>query len=105
MTPWISSRTNRSLSWESVRKKRGYRDALYLRDNRTCVYCLSSGETTVLTLDHITPRCRGGSNTPHNLVSACRSCNSSKNSTPLEEWGTPEQVERVNVWTSRFLFM
>lgn len=45
------------------------------RDGNKCVYCSAADD---LTLDHVVPLSRGGSNTAENLVTACRSCNSSK---------------------------
>lgn len=56
---------------------------VFARDNHRCVYC---GRTDDLTLDHVTPLTRGGANTPENLKTACRSCNSSKNNKTPEEW-------------------
>lgn len=53
--------------------------AIYLRDGLACCYCGASVETeTKLTLDHLTPRSRGGSNQATNLVTACVRCNSSR---------------------------
>ena len=63
------------MNW--IRKEK--RLALYLRDGLACVYCgegIEQGAT--LTLDHLTPYSNGGSNCSHNLVTACRRCNSSR---------------------------
>ena len=49
----------------------------------TCVYC---GATDALSLDHLIPRLRGGEDEANNLVTACRSCNSSKGSRDMLEW-------------------
>ena len=43
-------------------------------DNR----CLRCGSDEPLTVDHVTPLSRGGSNTVENLQSLCRRCNSIK---------------------------
>lgn len=53
------------------------------RDNHRCAYC---GRTTPpLTVDHILPRSRSGSDTWENLVAACVRCNNRKgNRTPEE---------------------
>jgi hypothetical protein len=53
----------------------GQRERIYERDGYRCVEC---GETDDLTLDHIHPRSRGGSDRDPNLRTLCRSCNSSK---------------------------
>ena len=53
--------------------------AIYLRDGLACVYCGAGVEDGVtLTLDHLTPRCKGGDNSSTNLVTACLRCNSAR---------------------------
>lgn len=58
-------------------------DEVFKRDGYKCVYC---GSTEKLTLDHIVPKSKGGSNNTNNLACCCRSCNSSKKDKSLEEW-------------------
>jgi len=48
-----------------------------------CIYC---GSIERLTIDHLIPRLVGGTHCQHNLVRACRSCNSSKGALDLLEW-------------------
>jgi 5-methylcytosine-specific restriction endonuclease McrA len=48
---------------------------VFERDGRVCRYC---GATDRLTIDHVLPRRRGGSDDLSNLVVACRQCNSKK---------------------------
>lgn len=61
--------------------------AIYHRDGLCCVYCGSTVEEgAFLTLDHITPCELGGSNEATNLITACRSCNSSKCDRPLKQF-------------------
>lgn len=43
--------------------------------NGKCVYCNSTND---ITIDHIVPLTKNGTNSLHNLVLACRSCNSKK---------------------------
>lgn len=59
------------------------RAALYARDGHACAYCLSRGS---LTLDHLRPRARGGSNASRNLVTACLRCNSSRGDRSLRSF-------------------
>ena len=53
--------------------------AIYLRDGLVCAYCGASIEDTArLSLDHLKPYSKGGSNETCNLVTACLSCNSGR---------------------------
>lgn len=76
--------------------------AIYLRDGGCCVYC---GCNDTLTLDHVTPSLREGSNDPRNLVTACKSCNSKKQDQTLCQWlGSSlaaEMKKRVRKHTAR----
>jgi len=58
-----------------VRKKLT-RFEIFNRDRCTCQYC--GKETQQLTLDHVTPRYRGGQHTWENVVTACVPCNRHK---------------------------
>lgn len=54
------------------------------RDNFHCQYCNSSAGSQ-LTIDHIIPKSRGGTDVWENLVTACLKCNNRKgNRTPDE---------------------
>ncbi|MFH0942449.1 MAG: HNH endonuclease [Chloroflexota bacterium] len=56
---------------------------IFVRDNFTCQYC--GAQTRQLTLDHVSPRYRGGEHTWENVVSACPACNRRKaGRTPAE---------------------
>ncbi len=56
---------------------------VFRRDNHACQFCGKVGGD--LTLDHVTPRSRGGKNSWENIVTACRECNSKKRDrTPFE---------------------
>lgn len=71
------------------------RGAIYARDGGCCVWC---GSALELTIDHLIPRSKGGSNDPSNLVTTCMGCNRKRGNRPLREWvcsaecGFPEQV-------------
>ncbi len=56
---------------------------LFQRDHQTCQYCGSRDQP--LSIDHVVPRSRGGSDTWENVTTACLSCNVRKgNRTPKE---------------------
>lgn len=60
------------------------RKNIYLRDNHICQYC---GKNTNLTIDHIMPKSRGGSDSWENTVVACTRCNNRKGDHTPEEAG------------------
>ena len=49
---------------------------VFSRDHYTCQYC--GKKPKELTLDHVTPRHRGGEHTWENVVSCCEACNRRK---------------------------
>lgn len=51
------------------------RQEIYARDYHACLKC---GATEEITIDHIIPVAKGGSNDRDNLQTLCRSCNSHK---------------------------
>jgi hypothetical protein len=51
------------------------RNAIFARDGDKCLFC---GDTKDLCLDHIVAFSRGGTTSPDNLQTLCRSCNSKK---------------------------
>ncbi|MFX0113634.1 MAG: HNH endonuclease, partial [Candidatus Hodarchaeota archaeon] len=58
----------------------------YIRERQTenvCIYCESKNH---LSIDHLIPQSRGGSDSGDNVVLACKSCNSSKGNRSLYEW-------------------
>jgi len=59
------------------------RREIFARDRHTCQYCGTSSRD--LTIDHITPKHRGGRHEWENLVTACRSCNHRKGAKTLAE--------------------
>ena len=60
---------------------------LFLRDDFTCQYCGSRCSSDRLSVDHVTPRSRGGSTTWENCVLACVHCNARKADRTLKEAG------------------
>lgn len=72
--------TERRENWQGSKWcRRSTRLAIYLRDGLACVYCGTTIEDgAVFGLDHIRPVSKGGTNKSRNLVTACRTCNSSR---------------------------
>lgn len=92
----------------NVRKHReesgAKRMKIYLRDHYQCQYCsVKVGkkhpqlkrklEPKDLTLDHITPKSKGGSGHPTNLVTACKPCNQRKADRTPDEAKMPLRTE------------
>lgn len=71
------------VKWRA-RKLKVTRQRLLKRDNYECVYCSSKKN---LTIDHVIPKSKGGSNHWTNLVTCCSSCNVRKGSKSLDEVG------------------
>ena len=83
----------------AILKRQGHREAHYprvtradrqrvtRRDRSTCRYCGLRLHPSDVTIDHIQPRSRGGSNDPSNLVVACRDCQNAKGDKPLSDCG------------------
>jgi 5-methylcytosine-specific restriction endonuclease McrA len=62
---------------------------IFIRDGFRCQYCGQKRAAPELTLDHITPRSRGGRSAPDNLATACVACNTRKGSRTPEEARMP----------------
>jgi 5-methylcytosine-specific restriction endonuclease McrA len=84
---------------------------LFARDGYSCQYCgrhrRELGHREFLTRDHLTPLCRGGTNSWSNVITACTRCNHKKgnltpeesNMWPLRPAAEPNHVELV--WAVR----
>lgn len=73
--------------------------------NGECAYCGCTPRRSVkLTKDHVVPISTGGRTVPSNMVPACSSCNSSKNSEEFKTWFmkqpffSQERLNRVFKW-------
>jgi hypothetical protein len=64
-----------------ARKK--WRQSIKEQWNHQCAYC---GSDENLTLDHITPRSKGGSDRVTNVLCACKECNTSKGHQKWYDW-------------------
>jgi len=69
------------LCFRSSDAKRMFREGIKARDGHKCVYC---GSSENLTVDHVRPKSKGGTDTADNLVTACRPCNQAKGSTHVD---------------------
>ena len=67
----------------SSEAKRKWRQSIKENWNYKCAYC---GSEENLTLDHITPRTKGGSDRVINVLCACHSCNHSKCHQMWSDW-------------------
>ena len=61
------------------------RKSIFTRDGYRCVYCGTNH--LPLTIDHVTPRVRGGKDEWDNLVCCCTKCNNLKGDRTPEEVG------------------
>jgi len=59
---------------------RHHLDALLARENRACFYCLLTVQRENCELDHVVSRIAGTDNSYRNIVVACHSCNTTKQS-------------------------
>ncbi len=90
----------RKANWQGMNwLRQEKRLAIYLRDGKTCVYCLAT--EVQLSVDHVVPVAVTGKPNNHatNLVTACCSCNFSRQDKSLEVWASPEAIARVEVQT------
>jgi hypothetical protein len=67
----------------SSEAKRMWRQSIREKWNHKCAYCESEEK---LTIDHIIPQCKGGSDFLTNVVCCCHECNQLKSHTDWEEW-------------------
>ena len=58
------------------------RSFLFKKHNGRCVYCGNKAEE----IEHLTPKSKGGTDSVHNLVIACRKCNELKGKLSLKEF-------------------
>ena len=60
---------------------------LFRRDRHTCQYCGETYSVDNLSIDHVTPRSRGGDSNWTNCVVACIRCNAKKGDRTLDQAG------------------
>jgi hypothetical protein len=69
------------------KKARFNRSGVLKRDQFTCQFCNKALTPSMITLEHLLPRSRGGNNSWQNCVCACFPCNNRKGNRTLEEAG------------------
>jgi predicted restriction endonuclease len=85
----------------SSEAKRKWRQSIKEKWNYECAYC---GCDENLTLDHITPRSKGGSDRLTNILCACKECNKSKGHQKWYDWYmnqsffTTERLSAIIEW-------
>lgn len=81
--------------------------AIYLRDEFRCVYCdqnlANISDPRSITLDHIKTKSRGGGNEAHNLITACRKCNSRRGCAKICVWADTSTLTAIRRQTRRKL--
>lgn len=83
----INKRIIRLVKYVRIPFSSGFREypkrkMIYKRDHYTCQYC---GSIKDLTIDHVIPKSKGGTNKWNNLVTCCRKCNLKKGNKFLSE--------------------
>ena len=81
--------------------KRLWRRDVKKKWNNECAYC---GDRDNLTIDHVVPRCKGGTDFTKNVVCCCSDCNQRKGHEPWEEWFlkqkyfSEEKYQKIREW-------
>lgn len=74
------------------------RRTVFQRDGHRCQYCGRQAEN----LDHVVPRSQGGEHAWHNVVAACRRCNTKKGGRTPAQAGLPlvstPRAPHANAW-------
>ena len=85
----------------SSEARRLWRRKIKERWDYECAYC---GSNKDLTIDHIVPRSKGGTDFTKNVVCCCHDCNQSKSHTPWEDWYFSQEFfsmkryNKINEW-------
>jgi len=77
--------------------KRLWRQAIKSAWNNCCAYCGNPPiDNASLTIDHIRPKSKGGSDSTNNVTPACLKCNHSKGSENWLEWYQRQSFYDIN---------
>lgn len=63
--------------------RKSIRFEVFKRDSFTCQYCGRQTPQTILEIDHIIPKSKGGTDDINNLITSCFDCNRGKGAVPL----------------------
>ena len=94
----LFERVNRRYTAPRFKKR-----VLFNRDNWQCQYCGVKLDWSSITIDHVVPRCRGGSTSWKNCVASCLRCNMKKGSRMLPDTGmqlhkSPSEPKITHYW-------
>lgn len=59
------------------------REMLLKRDGRACFYCTDLMQDKDITIEHLIPLSKGGSDVSYNIVLACKICNNAAEDLPV----------------------
>ena len=78
---------------------------IFVRDGYQCQYCNKQFEfgSKSVTIDHITPRSKGGLTTWNNCVTCCKNCNTYKGNKKLNECGLKLNKKPVKPTIGEFI--
>lgn len=68
-----------------------------------CEYCGVDLDTSSASIDHKTPRSKGGTDNPENLAAACRKCNMLKADKVIESIGNPIAKKAAEAWIHAYI--
>lgn len=68
-----------------IRLNNSMKELIKKQQNHTCYFCKSKNKF-MMTIDHLTPTCRGGTNELKNLVCCCKVCNHMKKDMDSKEF-------------------
>ena len=63
------------------------RKFIFQKYNNCCVYCNGESKDLKLEVEHLVSKANGGTNSTHNLVLSCRTCNELKSTLSLKDFG------------------
>ena len=87
VTPQVVVATECEYFETTIRNIRYSRRNVFQRDGLICQYCGKKCKKDEMTIDHVTPRSKGGTNSWTNVVTCCITCNAEKGDKTIEELG------------------